>query len=153
MQAQRRRLLPSYSPFAGLSASGPPEMDFPQFVEDTRDATFHKDISTGSLLGLAAPFTRLSSICPGECEVGERFSPRRSCPDRGLPLPNLVREGLPTILSVSTICGQRSCLKLTTAPTIARQGREMVKAILPNRRPWPRLFEFAPSFQSTPKIS
>ena len=78
MQAQRRRLLRSSSPFAGLSASGPPEMDFPQFVEDTRDGTFHKDISTGSLLGLAAPFTRLSSICPGECEVGERFSPRRA---------------------------------------------------------------------------
>src|SRR5579864_8848142 len=81
MQAQRRRLLPSFSPFAGLSASGPPEMDFPQFVEDTRDAIFHKDISTGSLLRLAAPFTRRSSICPGECEVGKRFSPRSSCPD------------------------------------------------------------------------
>ena len=31
-------------------------------------------------------------------------------------LPNPLRLGLPTILSVSTICGQRSCLKLTTAP-------------------------------------
>jgi hypothetical protein len=50
-------------------------------------------------------------------------------------------------------CGQRDASNSLLAPTIARYGREMVKAILPNRRPWPRLFEFAPSFQSTPKIS
>src|SRR5579864_7480011 len=93
MQAQRRRLLPSSSPFAGLSASGLPKMDFPQFIEDTRDGTFHKNISTGSLLGLAVPFTRLSSICPGECEVGGRFSPRTSCPDHGQTGSQLLLSG------------------------------------------------------------
>jgi hypothetical protein len=49
MQAQRRRLLPCSSP-CGSSASGPPEMDLPDLVENTRDGTFHKDISTGSIL-------------------------------------------------------------------------------------------------------
>src|SRR5258708_32387582 len=35
-----------------VCAVGPPEMDLPEFVEDTRDGTFHKDISTEGLLGL-----------------------------------------------------------------------------------------------------
>jgi hypothetical protein len=37
---------------AGSRASGPHEMDLPELAEDTRDGTFHKDISIGSLLGL-----------------------------------------------------------------------------------------------------
>jgi hypothetical protein len=51
MQAQKWRLLPYPSPFAGLSAAGPPEMDLPECVDDITQWAFHKGISPGSLSG------------------------------------------------------------------------------------------------------
>jgi hypothetical protein len=45
-----------------VGAVGPPEMDLPEFVEDTRDGTFHKDISTGVLLGLLVIHTAIIKL-------------------------------------------------------------------------------------------
>ena len=99
MQAQRRRLFPCSSPFAELSASGPPEMHLPEFVDDTRDGTFQKDISTGSLLGLLRHSHGYHQFVQGERLV-RGFRRAESCPGDGQALSYRARfpiSCLPTI--------------------------------------------------------
>jgi hypothetical protein len=66
-------------------------MDLRELAEDTRDGTFHKDISIGSLLGLLRHSHRYHQFVHRERVVAGQI-----VPGDGQNFHKAVREGLPT---------------------------------------------------------
>jgi hypothetical protein len=67
-------------------------MDLPELAEDTRDGTFHKDISIGSLLGLLRHSHRYHQFVHRERVIAGQI-----VPGDGQNFHKAAREGLPTI--------------------------------------------------------
>jgi hypothetical protein len=67
-------------------------MDLRELAEDTRDGTFHKDISIGSLLGLLRHSHRYHQFVHRERVIAGQI-----VPGDGQNFHKAAREGLPTI--------------------------------------------------------